>query len=203
MTDRDLAQLRAALSKHSPRRVVAINGADVVREVPIPTSGRKRWSAALQVLSRLEWTRLELLDKDGGLLCVIEGEAEAAPADPTAELTGRDAALLKLLLAGQTAVLSNRERETQIAMGAMAAAFKVLTDSIGVLAQVHRMTLDAQAQAFTQLQDASAAPPEEGTESGKLVAQLAPMFIAKMLAPSPAPAPAPSSPPAAPNGVKS
>lgn len=198
MTEVDTELLRASLAKHMPAKVRAYGrDGEELRTVPVPP-GRKRWQAVLGVLARVPWARLELLDRTGGLLCVQDEQAAEAEADvaDAAELTGRDAQLLRLLTAAQQTVLSNRERETSIAMSAMGAAFKVLTDAIGVLAQVQRMALDTQAAAFRTAMESA---PEESAdlESQKMISQLAPILVAKLLAPTPAPAPTGT------NGVKS
>lgn len=206
MTEIDLENLRAALAKHNAHKVIAYRGDELVRSVPVPT-GRKRNAAVLAVVSKLEWSRVELVDRTGGLLAVVDGQ-DAAGDDrdlPGVELNGRDAQLLGILLKAQQVALSHREKETQIALNACTASVKMLTDAVGALAGMHKQTIAAQAEAHAAsvaaALDAAAKGGEgegEGLMSSKLMEQLAPLIMAKLLAPGPIPAPATPS-----NGVKS
>jgi hypothetical protein len=197
-------QIRAALSKHKPHKVRAIGADGDVRDVPVP-AGRKRWAAVLEVVDSIEWTRLELVDRAGGLLAVVDAETDDLDGDVNVEieeppdassidLSQRDERMLALMLKAQQIALQNRERETQIALQASTSAVKMLTDAVGALAQVQRMTLDAQAEAYRARE--REAPEESTPDSERMLAQLMPLILAKLGTASPAPAPKP-------NGVKS
>lgn len=202
MTEIDLENLRAALAKHNAHKVIAYRGEELVRSIPVPP-GRKRNAAVLAVVGKLEWSRVELVDRTGGLLAVVDGQADERDDAPGVELNGRDAQLLAMLLKAQQIALSHREKETQIALNACTASVRMLTDAVGALAGMHKQTLAAQAEAHAaSIQaaiEAQAASGEEGgLMSSKLMEQLAPLILAKLLAPGPIPAPANPS-----NGVKS
>ena len=193
MSEIDIENFRAALIKLGPVRVQPYRGDEKLREIPVPT-GKKRWQAVLTVVSKLDWTRCELLDRSGGLIGLVEAqEREQAPS--LGELDGREAQLLAILIKAQQSALANRTAETQAALTACTTAVRMLTEAVGALANVQRMTLDVQAQAYqaaAQIQQ----PGPEGSEEGgmmstKLLEQMAPMILAKLLAPG-APAPAPN-----------
>jgi hypothetical protein len=190
MTEIDLENLRAALARHPAHKVIAYRGEELVRSIPVPP-GRKRNAAVLAVVGKLEWSRVELVDRTGGLLAVVDGQAAERDELPAAELTGRDAQLLRLLLEAQRVALSHREKETAIALNACTQSVKMLTDAVGALAGLHRKALDAQAEAHqvsiqAALEAASAEGQEGGLMSSKLMEQIAPLIMAKLLAPGPA-----------------
>lgn len=207
MSEIDTENLRAALAKHGPSRVKLYKGEDALREIPVPT-GKKRWAAVLAVASKLDWTRAELVDRTGGLLCVVDAHQDAAGVSvDVGELNGREAQLLGILIKAQQSALANRAQETQMALNACTSAVRMLTDAVGALANVQRMTLDVQAQAFQAQIAAASIPaadgeaPAPGSEliSGQLLQQLAPFIMQRLLGPPQiaAPAPAPT-----PNGAK-
>jgi hypothetical protein len=208
MTEIDLENLRAALAKHAAHKVIAYRGDDVLRAIPVPP-GRKRNAAVLAVVGKLEWSRVELVDRTGGLLAVVDGSEDGRDDAPAVEPTGREAYLLNLMLKAQQVALSHREKETAIALNACTQSVRMLTDAVGALAGLHRKALDAQAEAHSvsiaaaieAAQAAQAAGGGDDLMSGKLMEQLAPVIMARLMAPAPAPAPA--GPANGSNGVKS
>lgn len=206
MTEIDLEQLRAALAKHAATKVIAYRGDDKLREIPVPP-GRKRNAAVLAVVGKLEWSRVELVDRTGGLLAVVDAQGAADRDDGIGELvSGREAQLLQLLLKAQQVALSHRERETQVALNACTQSVRMLTDAVGALAGLHRQALNAQAEAHAvsisaAIEAAQAEGQDGGLMSSKLMEQIAPMIMAKLLAPGPPAAPPNGSAPS--NGVKS
>lgn len=188
----DLDVVRAALQRFLPAKVLVYQGDELARTIPVPAGKRKKWFAVLQVLERLEWTRLELVDKAGGILGVLDAQTDdGAAAAPPTRGGDRDAQLLKILIDAQKAALSNRERETAQAVTAFASVVEMLTQAIGMLTAVHRQTLDAQAKAYQIAAAAAGAPMDDEQpqqlESSKLLEQMAPMIMSRLLAPNPPP----------------
>lgn len=204
MNEIDLERLRAALAKHPAHKINLYRGDELARSVPVP-AGRKRNAAVIAVVGKLEWSRAELVDRAGGTLDVVDAQADDNDRDaPELELGDRETKLLGMLLKAQQIALSHREKETQIALNACTASVRMLTDAVGALAGMHKQTLAAQAEAHAASITAAleAAQQAEGAEGGglmsaKLMEQIAPLIMAKLLAPGPAPAPTPS------NGAKS
>lgn len=193
VNETELETVRAELVRHMPHRVRAYRGEVLLNEVPVPP-GRKRWAAVLAVIARIDWTRLELVDRSGGLLGICE-RAEGMVADDdqgddgaiakeASQHAARDARLLELMLRAQQVALDNRQTETQVAINACTSSVRILTDAVAALAQVHRMTLDTQARAFAAAVESET---PEALESNKMFAQMAPMILGRMLAPSPPP----------------
>lgn len=208
MTEIDVQALHAALTRHNPARVAVYQGDELLREIPVPTK-RKRWEAVIKVASRLAWDRCELLDRSGGLMAVIDAvpQIEGPGEEPSPEigLDDRDARMLKLLMAAQGAALQARGNETAQALQAATTVIKLLTDAIGTLSQIHRASMDAARRELAAANAVEVAPAGDPVEDGdlassKLVQQLLPIIMSKMLAP-PAPAAAPPATPS--NGVKS
>lgn len=178
--------IRTLLMKHKPHRVRAYDGDDLTREVPVP-AGRKRWAAVIEVVERLDWSRLELVDRSGGVLAVYEPEPEpevgvapeaTEPAEMSA-LTSREISLVDLVLRAQQMALANRERETALAMNACSQAVKMMTDAVGSLAQIQKASLDAQRELAADRAE-RADEPAEGLVSEKVLAQMLPMILARL-----------------------
>lgn len=188
MMESELETIRAALAKHVPHRVMVYQGDQLAREVPVPGT-KKRWAAVLDVIARLSWTRLELVERGGGLLCVLDAPGgppgdEAAPSH--AMVGGREEALLRLLLAAQKEALSYRDRESAAALQACVAVMREMTSAVSALSSIHRLQMEAQASAFTAA--ASVDGPED-LASSDMLKQLAPIIMARLLAPTPPAAP--------------
>lgn len=208
MSEIDTENLRAALAKHGPARVKLYRGEDALREIPVPT-GKKRWAAVLAVASKLDWSRAELVDRTGGLLCVVDAQTQdPGVALDVHDLNGREAQLLGILIKAQQSALANRAAETQMALNACTSAVRMLTDAVGALANVQRMTLDVQAQAYqaqiaaavaTTTPEGEAPPPGSELISGQLLQQMAPFIMQRLFGPPPIAAPAQSTPS---NGAK-
>lgn len=194
ITADEIESIRAELSRTAPARVLVYQGDNEVRRITVPGT-KKRWQTVISVLAKLEFTRIEMVARDGGLLAVWD-----APSDddhpPAAMVGAREEGLLRLLLAGQQAVLANRERETAGLVDGCMKALGVMTGAVQALAQVHQAALESQATAFNaqlaQLSaQLSAAPVEgDGLQSNKLLELLAPMLMRQLMPPAPAPAPA-------------
>lgn len=203
-TETDLETAREAMCKYAPRKVRAILRNKTSRDISVPI-GKKRWQAVVNTIARMAWAKLELLDAAGAVLAIVEAEDEpaAAPApttasDATIAATGRDGAVLQLLMQALREDRASRSVEAQAIMAGAAQLMRVMGDAVQMLVTIQRVSIDTQAQALAvaaTLQPAEGKPDE--LESSKLLQQMAPMLMAKLLAPAPAPAPTP------PNGVKS
>lgn len=194
MTDRE--KLTAAIARHNPHKVIAFRGDDVLREIPVPNT-RKNKAAVCDVIAKLAWTKAELVDRNGGLLDVIEATAPATEEiDEGAgvELSDRDLRLLNLILKAQQSALSQRERDERAAMEACTGAVKMLTEAVGALAGLQRKQLEAQSEAYqmqiraaieaAQSEGAAGPPEKEGLISEQLLKQMLPAILAKLMAPA-------------------
>lgn len=198
ITGDDVETIRGELAKHRPARVVVFQGDAEVRKLNVPNT-KKRWQTVLAVLAKLEFTRIELHDRAGGLLSVWDAPVDDEAPPAAASVTAREEGLLRLMLAAQKEALAHQRAESAAASAACVQALGVLSSAVESLASVHRATLESQAQAFNaQLQAALATPAADGDglQSGKLLELLAPVLMRQLM-----PGPGVSSP-APTNGVK-
>jgi hypothetical protein len=174
-----IEELTAALARHRPIEVVAHAGGET-HTVKVPAN-RKKWSAVIGVLAKLQWERVVLRGKGGDVLAILEDEPEAeAPAS-----IDRDERLLKVLISAQREVLTYRDKDNSAALTACIAMLNKMGDAVTMLTKVHEMQLQAVASL--------AAPAEEGEATGlesmKMLMQMAPMMLSKFMAPPPVAAP--------------
>ena len=109
------------LKEHRPSKLVAVDadGESVTINVP---EVRQRHARVLEALKGIPWTRVDLFDKKGGLLCRHQRNADDRDAAPTdledlqanpstriAEL----AALVSIMLRAQEVVLTSTQRQMQ------------------------------------------------------------------------------------------
>jgi hypothetical protein len=69
-------KLLASLKRHNPSKVRAYAGDDDVRDIAVPTR-RRRWSQVIEAIEARAWSRVELLDKSGGVLGYVENTEPA------------------------------------------------------------------------------------------------------------------------------
>lgn len=196
MNETEIEMVRAELQRLTPVTIVPFNGDVEGRTIRVPV-GRKRWNAVLQVLARTQWSRLELLDRSGSPVGVVD--LPSASSQPAPQIHGQvtlsGSELLRLLIAGQKEALSHRERETSEALGAMVRVMAVVTQSIQTLAQTHQMSLRAHAEAMAAVQSAPDADSND-LQSTEMVKALMPVIVGRLMS---QPAPTPATPP---NGEK-
>jgi hypothetical protein len=109
-----------------------------VKTVPL-RSGRNKVSLTIQVIEKLAWSRIELVDRREGLLQVVDNDSP--PADLEELGTGqaaRDERLLNLMLRAQKVALDYRLEETRVMGRAMVEAMSAVSQSVTMLASVYK-----------------------------------------------------------------
>jgi hypothetical protein len=150
--DRD--PLIAEIKRHNPTklRVFLVDGE--TRDVPV-SSQKRRWEKLLGTLECLQWESIECLDREGGLVGIVEGEAE-----PTTTTEG-DATKEQKLLALLKDAMQFSAKETARQYDAQMAAFVELTGSVMSGLKVvqesygHAMRVQAATQAVQNVGEAN------------------------------------------------
>ena len=166
-----MESLIAEVKRCAPSKLLVYCG-DECREVAVPNT-RNRYHRVEQVVGAFAWTRVELLDKTGAVVGVVENSDRPASAlahVPNAEAS-RDEMLLNLLIRAQQSALANREAETKEALRASTEIVRVLTDSFKQLAILHREQLIAAVDAAE-----SRAEAESSSEMSQLL-EAAPLLL--------------------------
>lgn len=138
------------IKKCAPVKLSVYCGDDSPREVAVPNT-RNRYHRVEQVVGAFAWTRVELLDKSGSIIGVVENSDRAqsslaiAPAFDAE--CARDERILNVMLRAQQVALSHRESETKEALRASTEIVRTLTDSFKQLAMLHREQLSAAVEA--------------------------------------------------------
>jgi hypothetical protein len=176
-------ELTAALQKHKPTDVLVFQGEELTRTVKVPTN-RKKWSAVCAVVAKLQWDTLELRARGGDVLAIIE--APTAQNDNAADTArdSRDERLLKLLISAQREALTYRERESAAALAACVQVMSQMVVSMSTLQKLHDMQLRAVATTTAAtLQHQHQGDDDGELEAMKMLKQIAPMLLAKVMAP--------------------
>lgn len=141
-----IEEVKAALRRLNPSRVRVWRG-DEHTDVAVPTR-RRRWEQVVAAVEAYgEWSRVELLDKGGAVLGVVEGAAGAAPDDAPAAGGDREERLLALLLRGQREVLTFRDRETSAILTQMGRMLELQMEATRNLVEVYRAQVEVAAEA--------------------------------------------------------
>src|ERR1041384_6424693 len=109
------------LKEHRPAKLIAIDADGETVTINVPEI-RQRNAKVLEALKGIPWTRVDLFDKKGGLLCrhqrnaddrdAAPTELEDLPANPSTRVAEL-AALVSIMLRAQAAVLTSTKREMQ------------------------------------------------------------------------------------------
>jgi hypothetical protein len=135
--------LETALKANPATQALGVyQGDDLVKRVPM-RSGRNRVSLTMQVVERLTWSRIELLDRKDGLLAVVDNDGAPGPMEDITSATEarearRDERLLRLLLEGQRVALSHRLEESRSISDAMVRCMTTMTQAVRSLADIYR-----------------------------------------------------------------
>lgn len=195
MTTRE--DLQRQIGKTGPAivRVMLVSGE--AKDLRPPNGTRKRWIAILDMLERMEWKRIELLDQRGALLDMIDNAAMPATAaaitvpggvprdsdDPT------DRALARMVQAQREAA-TWQDKSVRAALDTMVQVMAQMAEATQMIVEMHR-TERANLQGLVReleraLKAAAGEPAADGMPQDELVKQLAPIFLAKLMAPAPA-----------------
>lgn len=132
----------ATLKRYAPDKLVATVG-DRERPIAVPNV-RKRWDRVMSTLSGLAWTKLELQDKSGALLHMLDNaepanELVALPSGRTEELH----ALLGVVMRAQEVAFKYRDAEVQGLLRAQGEVLREVTTSVKALSQLQQEQLSA------------------------------------------------------------
>lgn len=179
----DVESLRAELARVNPATVVAFAGDAELRRVPVPQT-KKRWQSVLQVVERLgDFTRLELLDRRGGVLGVWDAPVESGP-DERTPTNAADERMLRLLITAQKAAMEGYARHVETILAGSARANEVMVQAVEQLALVQRATLEAQGQAYAARLQGIAGEETGELQAMKLLEILGPIMMGRLPGPA-------------------
>lgn len=145
-----------------PAAILVVQGDGSTVRVAVPSKGQ-RWSRAYSVVSKLPWSELRALNKNGEVLDVIVREPQGLEELPPAAATANTAGLLQVLSAytvNLTRTLGEAMRTAREQAGA----------ELGAILDAHR---DLARDAFTLRADAQRRQAEMEAEIARLKEQLA------------------------------
>lgn len=151
------------LKRYAPHSIKATLRDGTDKAVAVPKS-RNRWSRAQQTLDSLPWVSIELLDKDGKLLHLVEDDEELEAFDDEGDA---DRGIAKLLLEVMRTTLKEARLMADVQMRAMGTALTALSDAQNTLVETYRAAL------ATQGQYALAAAPESDSKEMMAMFQMA------------------------------
>jgi len=157
-----LAKLLASLKRHNPTKVRAYAGDDDARDIAVPTR-RKKWSQVIEVIEARSWSRVELLDKSGALLGVVENTESARELEdvgPAITGTGAQVQLAErivgLVLRGQRETMQFRDAEVTALLKAQGDVVREMTAGMRALTAMYQEQVDA-ASSVAELRATAAA----------------------------------------------
>jgi len=197
--------LHEQLVEHCPAKVIVMQpeGEPVIINVP---DSRKRHAHVLTALQGVPWTRADLLDRRGGLLCRHErtaddrdiGDTDDLPIVQTgrvSELGGLIAVILPALLRAQETVLTATQRQFQGLFEAQAKMTETVLKRFDLqerqlqnaMALNHRLSSDLVAVQLGQLQVSAEADGEAQPESDRALSALFPAMLRALMTKEAAP----------------
>lgn len=181
MNDTDLQR---RLGNAQPSIVRVTTATNEVKDLRPATGTRKRWLPIMSMLARMDWRRLELLDARGAILDLVENDGPTAPPPEVASKDGPGDAQLKLMIAAQREALTWQDKSVRNALDTVVGVMQQLADAVAAITELHRAERAALHRMIADVEDAAAASKSDMPQS-KIVEQLAPVFLAKMMAPDP------------------
>lgn len=155
MADLDLDdRLLAALKRHCPAKVRALDAADEARIIAVPSGSRKRWTKVMIAIDARPWVRLEFLDKSGDILGYhdndrpageLEDLAVAGDGKVAASVVARQADL-KMMLEAQKVALSYQREETREMLAGVAELLRANVEGVKQLVQLYQVQVQVAAE---------------------------------------------------------
>lgn len=151
-------KLSLALRRNAPHKLRVFRSDDDHRDVAVPAV-RNRWVRVLATVGEMPWCRVELLDKSGSLLAIVEGEESSAESvtPPPSALAAGVREMMTLVLRAQEQALKFRDAETTSALKSMVEMNKIMMEAVKGLASIHRDQLDASVDAAERRAEAEQA----------------------------------------------
>lgn len=170
------AKLLATLKRHNPHAVMAYNGDsdEEGRKIAVPTR-RRKWSSVIASIEARPWSRVELLDKAGGVLGYVDNDAgggdledltDASAPGPKATPVQLGMAIAAMCQKASRDALSARESEVRSILEAQAAVMREHTAAVHGLVQALQLTADAREDAANTHAEAMAAAAAQGGGGG-------------------------------------
>lgn len=178
-------KLLSTLRRLNPVRVVAYNGDDddKPKTIAVPTR-RKKWAQVVTTIEGLPWSKLEFLDRSGGLLGTFGNDSPARElediGDGSRAVTSHDVqmsrVLLDVMLKAQREVLSFRDAETTALLQAQGQVLREMSGAMTALAGVYQQQVEAAAQ-VAGLRAEAAQREAQGDGSLKELIEAAPQLL--------------------------
>lgn len=155
-------KLLGTMKRHSPSRVVVFAG-DKEKAIAVPGKNRKKWAFVIQAIESCgQWSRVEMLDRGGGLLAAVENTDPAGELADLGAPTGTAAAverMLVIVLKAQREAMAFRDSEVQGLLRAQADVLREQSVAVRSLTALYQQQVEA-ARELAQMQ--SDAKPEAG-----------------------------------------
>lgn len=178
-------QIEKKLGQCAPAVVNVILAGGDSKPLRPPMGTRKRWVPIVNMLARLDWRRLELLDRAGGILDMIDNE-DATPGDQ--RITGDAAAEpgLKTMILAQREALTWQDKSVRAALDTVVQVMQQMHESISMIVELHRQERTQQAALLRDLEEAvqaaaAAQPAGDDQPQAELLRSLAPLLLQKLL----------------------
>jgi len=179
MTEQDIMR---RLGAASPSIVRVVTETGEVKDLRPATGTRKRWLPITNMLGRLAWRRLELLDARGAILDLVDNEGVTAPPPEVAAKDTPGDANLKLMITAQREALTWQDKSVRNALDTCVAVMGQLAEAVAAITELHRAERTALHRMIADVEEAAASSKADMPQS-KIVEQLAPVFLAKMMSP--------------------
>lgn len=180
-----MKDLQRKLGAAAPAIVRVLLADGETRDLRPATGTRKRWAIVLDMVSRLEWRRMELLDAKGGLLDMLDNP-EAAPAQERDRFGGDDPSdrMLKRMIDAQREALTWQDKSVRAALDTCVQVMRQMGDATAALTDLFRMERDSMRAMMRDLEHAAQAA--QGTDgdlpSTELLKAMAPLLLSKLAA---------------------
>lgn len=169
-------KLVATMHREKPVAVIAYVGGDSDGRKIAVRGGRKKWSQTVAAIEGLgAWTRVELLDKAGGLLATVEN---ADPAGELQELTGRGGVWeqvergMAIVQRAVEAAAKSRGEEMRTVLAAQTDLMRETTVAVKTLSALHQSHLETVRAASQAQLEATVASAQDSDEMGQLMQAL-------------------------------
>ncbi len=148
-TDNTTKKLLASLRNHAPHRVRAYTSDDEFRDIAVPQR-RKRWAQVIEAIEARAWSRVELLDKSGGVLGYVENAEPATtvedlPPAQSSKLRHECEWIVQLVVKAQKDAMQFRDDEVKSLLAAQGDVVREMVVGMQALSNIYKEQRDAAA----------------------------------------------------------
>lgn len=179
-TDNTTKKLLASLRNHAPHTVRAYTSDDDFRNIAVPQR-RKRWAQVIEAIEARAWSRVELLDKSGGVLGYVENAepattVEELPPGPASKMRHECEWIVALVVKAQRDAMQFRDDEVKSLLSAQGDVVREMVVGMQALSSIYREQRDA-ASEVAAMQATAAAGSGDGAFNMKELVDAAPAIL--------------------------